>query len=95
MTTLEYGHIHLETTPAHLHWHTEPALLVGFMLGLLLYALGVGPLRQRLAPNTPFPRRQAGYFVLALMVLYGAVASPLGVLWAGVVFSWSHNGWFP
>jgi putative membrane protein len=74
-------------TTVHLHWHTEAALLSSLLMVLLLYILGVGPLRQVLAPGTALARRQAGYFVLALIILYGAVASPLDALGERYLFS--------
>ncbi len=60
-----------------LHWHTEPLLLITLLLVGWLYALGVGPLRERIAPGTLFPRRQAILFYLGLIIVYLAVGSPL------------------
>jgi putative membrane protein len=76
-----------EPTTAHLHWHTEAALLVSLLLVLLLYGLGVRLLRQRRVSDATLVRRQTGYFVLALIVLYGAVASPLDALGEQYLFS--------
>jgi putative membrane protein len=63
--------------PLHLHWHTEPGVLLGLVLVLLLYGCGVGALRQRLAHGIPWPHRHGLRFVLGLGVLYVAIASPL------------------
>lgn len=45
-----------------------------------LYALGIGPLRSRIAPDTNFPRARAISFYLALSLTYLAVGSPLDQL---------------
>jgi putative membrane protein len=71
----------------HLHWHTEPGLLLGLLLVLGLYGIGVGPWRARLAPTTAFPSRQARRFGLGLVVLYVAIASPLDDLGERFLFS--------
>jgi putative membrane protein len=58
-------------------WRNQPVLLGGLVLLGWLYALGVGPLRGRLAPGEPFPRRRAGAFAAGLALLYLALGSPL------------------
>lgn len=60
-----------------LHWHTEPLLLISLLLFGWLYALGVGPLRERIALGTEFPRWRALAFYLGLAIVYLAVGSPL------------------
>src|SRR5262249_37047681 len=50
-------------------------------------ALLAGPLRARLSPGTPFPRRQAVNFYLALLVFYVAVGSPLDQISERFLFS--------
>ena len=60
-----------------LHWHTEPLLLITLLMIGWLYALGIGPLRERIAPGTEFPRGQAILFYLGLIIAYLAVGSPL------------------
>ena len=60
-----------------LHWHTEPLLLITLLMIGWLYALGVGPLRERIAPGTDFPRGQVILFYLGLTIVYLAVGSPL------------------
>lgn len=64
----------------HLHWHTEAGLLTDLLLLVLLYGLGVGWLRQRLAPGAAWPRRQALRFLLGVGLFYSAIASPLDSL---------------
>lgn len=59
------------------HWHNEPHLIGGLTLLGWLYALCVGPLRSRIAPEQPYPRSHAIKFYLALVVFYLAVGSPL------------------
>jgi putative membrane protein len=66
------------------HWHNEPHLIGGLVLIGWLYALGIGPLRPRLAPGEPFPRAHAWRFYSALVIFYLAVGSPLDQ--AGEVF---------
>jgi putative membrane protein len=59
------------------HWHNEPHLIGGLVLIGWLYAILTGPLRDRLAPNQPYPRDHAVRFYSALIVFYLAVGSPL------------------
>jgi putative membrane protein len=59
------------------HWHNEPYLTGGLILAGWLYAMLAGPLRGRLAPGAPYPRRRAALFYLALALFYLAVGSPL------------------
>lgn len=70
-----------------LHWHTEPLLLITILLFGWLYALGVGPLRERIAPNTAFSRGQAILFYLGLINVYLAVGSPLDQIGEQFLFS--------
>ncbi len=59
------------------HWHNEPFLVGGIILAAWAYTLLVGPLRPRLAPGVPYPRRAAFCFYAACLVFYLAVGSPL------------------
>jgi putative membrane protein len=60
------------------HWHNEQFLVGGLIFIGWLYAVGIGPLRARLAgPGTPFPRGHAFKFYSALIIFYLAVGSPL------------------
>jgi putative membrane protein len=58
-------------------WRNQPILLGGLILLGWVYALAVGPLRGRLAPGEPFPRRAAIRFFAGLALLYAALGSPL------------------
>ncbi len=58
-------------------WRNQPILLGALVLAGWIYALGVGPLRARLAPGKPFPRRRALRFGAGLALLYLALGSPL------------------
>jgi putative membrane protein len=59
------------------HWHNEPFLTGGLIFAGWLYAILAGPLRGRLAPGEPWPRRKAAMFYSALVIFYLAVGSPL------------------
>jgi putative membrane protein len=59
------------------HWHNEPILVGGLIFLGWLYALLTGPLRDRLEPAAPYPRRRAMSFYAALVIFYLAVGSPL------------------
>jgi len=59
------------------HWHNEPILIGGLIFLGWLYAILAGPLRARLAPGEPYPRRKAIAFYSALVVFYLSVGSPL------------------
>lgn len=63
-----------------LHWHTEPLLLITLLTIGWLYALGVGPLRERIAPGSACPHWQIVSFYLGLILVYLAVGSPLDQL---------------
>ena len=71
-----------------LHWHTEPLLLITLLLVGWLYALGTGPLRDRIAPDvSEYPRRAALLFYLGLIIVYLAVGSPLDQIGEQFLFS--------
>jgi len=59
------------------HWHNEPFLTGGLIFLGWLYAILAGPLRGRLAPGEPYPRRKAAAFYGSLAIFYLAVGSPL------------------
>jgi putative membrane protein len=59
------------------HWHNEPILIGGLIFLGWLYALLTGPLRSRLEPTAPYPRRQAILFYASLICFYLGVGSPL------------------
>lgn len=70
-----------------LHWHTEPLLLITLLLTGWLYALAVGPYRERIAAGTPFPVLRCVSFYLGLILVYIAVGSPLDQLGEQFLFS--------
>lgn len=59
------------------HWHNEPLLIGGLIFLGWLYAVGIGPFRNRLNPAAAFPKRQAYLFYAGIIVFYLAVGSPL------------------
>jgi putative membrane protein len=69
------------------HWHNEPWLVGGLVLLGWLWAILAGPLRARLDPAAPFPRREAWAFYGALLVFYLAVGSPLDQIGERFLFS--------
>ncbi len=69
------------------HWHNEPYLIGGLVLLGWLWAILAGPLRERLAPGEPFPRKHARRFYAALVVFYLAVGSPLDQIGERFLFS--------
>jgi len=71
-----------------LHWHNEPLLLLSLLLAGWAYAVGVGPLRARLAPpGTPYPRAKAAAFFAGIVLNYLAVGSPLDQFGEDYLFS--------
>lgn len=60
-----------------LRWIFDPFLLGTLLLATLLYGLAVGPLRERIAPGTRFPRGRAALFYSAIGLTFLAEASPL------------------
>lgn len=69
------------------HWHNEPWLIGGLVVLGWLWAVLAGPLRNRLAPDASYPRRQALCFYLALFTFYLAVGSPLDQIGERFLFS--------
>lgn len=59
------------------HWHNEPFLVGGLIFIGWLYAVAIGPLRNRFTSTEPFPKKNAVRFFCALLVFYLAVGSPL------------------
>jgi putative membrane protein len=71
-----------------LHWHNEPLLLLSLLFMGWAYAVGVGPLRARLAPpGTPYPVGKAVAFFAGLVLNYLAVGSPLDQFGEDYLFS--------
>jgi len=70
------------------HWHNEPLLLLCLLGAGWGYAVGVGPLRARLAPpGTPYPVAKAVMFYAGLTLNYLAVGSPLDQFGEDYLFS--------
>lgn len=70
------------------HFHPDPGVLDGLLVLVTLYLLAVGPGRSLLAPpGTPFPRRQAAWFMAGVTVLFLAVATPLDEISEQYLFS--------
>jgi len=69
------------------HWHNEPWLVGGLVFLGWLWAMLAGPLRPRLAPGQPFPRRAAARFYSGLVIFYLAVGSPLDQIGERFLFS--------
>ena len=69
------------------HWHTEPALLTGILAVVWAYLVLTGPLRGKLDPKAPHPRRETIYFFFGVVIFYIAVGSPLDAMGEGFLFS--------
>ena len=70
-----------------LHWHTETLLLITLLTVGWLYALGTGPLRDRIAPTERFPLERVITFYSGLILTYLAVGSPLDQIGEQFLFS--------
>lgn len=66
------------------HWHTEPLLIGGILAVAWIYSLAIGPYR---SSQHPFPKKEAIYFTLSVIVFYLAVGSPLDALGENFLFS--------
>lgn len=69
------------------HWHTEPALIGGILLATWAYLVLLGPLRDRVCPGAPFPKREFYWFIAAALSFYVAVGSPIDALGENYLFS--------
>jgi putative membrane protein len=70
-----------------LGWQLDPVLIGGILALVVSYALATGPLRSRLAPDTPFGRGRAVAFYGGLVLLYLLEGSPLHDLAERYLFS--------
>ncbi len=70
-----------------LHWHTEPLLLISLLFVGWLYALGIGPFRNRIELEADFPIKDAILFYAGLIIVYLAVGSPLDQIGEQFLFS--------
>ena len=68
-------------------WRNQPLVVDGLIVLAWLYALLAGPLRARLAPAEPWPRRRALHFYSGLAILYLAAGSPLSRIGSLYLFS--------
>jgi len=69
------------------HWHTEPALLVGILSACWLYFVLIGPLREKLDPQADYPRGCLAWFLAAVVSFYVAVGSPIDAMGESFLFS--------
>jgi putative membrane protein len=69
------------------HWHTEPALLIGILATVWAYLLLVGPLRDKVDPAAGYPRAAAAWFGAGVVSFYLAVGSPLDAMGENFLFS--------
>jgi len=69
------------------HWHTEPALIGGLLFFGWIYALFVGPFRQKICPSLPYSAKHTFWFSLGMLSFYLAVGSPLDPLGENFLFS--------
>lgn len=68
-------------------WRFEPIPLAATLAALLLYTLGVGPLRRRFFPEQGFPTTRAAAFYTSLAILTLTFMSPLHTLGEYVLLS--------
>lgn len=69
------------------HWHTEPALLIGILLTVWTYLVLAGPLRDSIDRSAGFPRRETYWFFAGVVIFYIAVGSPLDAMGESFLFS--------
>lgn len=75
-------------------WTPDASVVLGLGVVAGLYGLLVGPLRERVAPGQPFPKANAVFFYLGLLVLYLAVGTPIDTIGERYLFSvhmFQHN----
>ena len=68
------------------HWHTEPALIGGLLFVAWIYAILVGPFRNKICPDLPYSHRHTLWFSAGLLSFYLAVGSPLDPLGENFLF---------
>lgn len=69
------------------HWHTEPALLIGILAVVWCWLVLAGPLRDRIDPAASFPKAELRWFVAGVVSFYLAVGSPLDAMGENFLFS--------
>lgn len=65
----------------------DPGVVDGIMALSVVYALVVGPGRKYLAPEESFDKKRAIYFGLGVLILVGAVATPIDHIGETYLFS--------
>lgn len=70
-----------------IHWHPEPGVLDGLVVLSVLYLLAVGPLRDWLSKDTPFPKAETAWFFTGVLTLFLAVGTPLDEIGESYLFS--------
>ncbi len=68
-------------------WTLDPGLILGLVVLLEAYVIGVGPLRRRYRLGPPVTKRQITWFALGYLVLVAALVSPLHALGEAYLFS--------
>ena len=68
-------------------WHGHPSVVIGLVVLTGAYLAGVGPLRRRYGLAPRVPKGQVTTFLVAVLVLYIAVLSPLHELGDEYLFS--------
>ncbi len=68
-------------------WHAHPSVIVGLLLFVGAYLLGVGPLRNRYQWGPPVEGWRATTFLLGVLVLMAALLSPIHDLGERYLFS--------
>ena len=68
------------------HWHTEPALIGGLLFVAWVYAILVGPFRNKICADLPYSGRHTLWFSAGLVSFYLAVGSPLDPLGENFLF---------
>jgi putative membrane protein len=65
----------------------DPGVVDGILAFSLIYALAVGPGRRYLAPEQPFEKKRALSFAIGVLILIGAVATPIDHIGETYLFS--------
>ena len=68
-------------------WTLDPGLILGLVVLLEAYVIGIGPLRRRYRLGAPATKRQITWFALGYLALVVALVSPLHALGEVYLFS--------
>jgi putative membrane protein len=77
----------MHSSPAPTDWSFDPAVLLALAALLGGYLFIIGPLRERVAPDEPAPRRRIAAFAAGWLTLVLALVSPLDALGRAYLFS--------